>query len=264
MARKIYLVDTENVGCSWRHLLENVSTNDKLILFYTEKSPNLSYVDLAYIQTYCDRFTMEKCYVGKNALDFQLVSYMGYQMKSSPKTQFVIVSNDNGFDSVIQYWKDKDREVLRMTTRDLETLSVKKKELAKSKQVKEKRAVEQPVEEKQVVVPRTQGEPEQEELTANQLVAEMQVAEKPVADKLVVKAPVAVNQVVKQQVEDPITEELKHSYSKDQIKVVLKIVDKFSIKEYQAIYQEIVKKYGKDKGVVLYRLLKPLLKSYYS
>lgn len=123
MARKTYLVDTENVGIIWKHLLEEISSNDKIILFYTEKTPNLSYLDLAYLQNRCDKFTLEKCYVGKNALDFQLVSYMGYHMKSSPKTHFCIVSNDSGYDAVIQYWADKDRTITRMTTKDIVALS---------------------------------------------------------------------------------------------------------------------------------------------
>lgn len=126
MARKIYLVDTENVGFAWKHLLEHISSTDKIILFYTENTPYLSYLDLAYLQSLCDKFTLEKCYTGKNALDFQLVSYMGYHMKSSTKAQFIIVSNDSGYDSVIQYWLDKERRITRMTSNDMESLSIPK------------------------------------------------------------------------------------------------------------------------------------------
>ncbi len=127
MARKIYLVDTENVGFAWKHLLEHINSTDKIILFYTENTPYLSYLDLAYLQTLCDRFILEKCYTGKNALDFQLISYMGYHMKSSPKSQFIIISNDSGYDSVIQYWLDKERNITRMTSNDMESLSIEKK-----------------------------------------------------------------------------------------------------------------------------------------
>ena len=79
MAKKVYLVDTENVGAVWKHLFELAANTDDILLFYTENTPFLSYNDLDFVLSYKDRFTMIKCYTGNNALDFQLVSYLGLE-----------------------------------------------------------------------------------------------------------------------------------------------------------------------------------------
>lgn len=41
----------------------------------------------------------------KNALDFQLVSYLGYMISKQDRQRYVIVSNDSGFDPVVEFWK---------------------------------------------------------------------------------------------------------------------------------------------------------------
>ncbi len=81
--KKIFLVDTENVGSTWKDLLPIKTASDQILLFFTENSPNISYVDLELILQFPDRVEMIKCNPGKNGLDFQLVSYLGY-LRQSP------------------------------------------------------------------------------------------------------------------------------------------------------------------------------------
>ena len=38
---KKYFVDSENVGDSWIDLLDTASEEDEILVFYTEKSPNM-------------------------------------------------------------------------------------------------------------------------------------------------------------------------------------------------------------------------------
>lgn len=121
----MYLVDTENVGTSWRHLLPSKTNQDKIILFYTENSPHISYIDFEMILQYPDSFELIRAYTGKNALDFQMVSYLGYLLKTAQKTHYVIVSNDYGYDSVIQFWKDRNISIARLTATDLENITKK-------------------------------------------------------------------------------------------------------------------------------------------
>ena len=101
MARKVYLVDTENVGTAWKELLPQRGVKDMIILFYTENSPGISYVDLNVIREYPSSFDMILCYPGKNGLDFQMISYLGYLIKTAPKTEYVIISNDTGYDAAV-------------------------------------------------------------------------------------------------------------------------------------------------------------------
>ncbi len=112
--KKIFLVDTENVGSTWKDLLPAKTGSDQILLFFTENSPYVSYTDLQLILQFPDRFEMIKCNPGKNGLDFQLVSYLGYLMKTASKANYVIVSNDSGFDAVVKFWQDRGMTVSRM------------------------------------------------------------------------------------------------------------------------------------------------------
>ncbi len=90
-----------------------------IILFYTEHSPGISYMDLNVIREYPMSFDMILCYPGKNGLDFQMVSYLGYLIKTAPKSEYIIVSNDTGFDSVVRFWSDREIEVCRKSKSEL-------------------------------------------------------------------------------------------------------------------------------------------------
>ena len=119
MARKVYLVDTENVGTAWKELLPERGVKDMIILFYTENSPGISYVDLNVIRQYPSSFDMILCYPGKNGLDFQMISYLGYLIKTAPKTEYVIISNDTGYDAAVKFWRDREIEVCRRSKSEL-------------------------------------------------------------------------------------------------------------------------------------------------
>ena len=117
--RKVYLVDTENVGTAWKDLLPQRNGKDLIILFFTENSPGISYYDLDTIRQYPDSFEMVECVTGKNGLDFQLVSYLGYLIKSAPKTDYIIVTNDTGYDAVVKFWNQRELSVIRKTKSEL-------------------------------------------------------------------------------------------------------------------------------------------------
>ncbi len=118
--RTVYLVDTENVGSNWTSLLEHKNNNDRILLFFTDNSPHISYTDLEIICRYPNAFEMIRCNTGRNALDFQLVSYAGYLMKSAPKTRYIILSNDTGYDAMIQFWvANHGMKLSRMNVSDL-------------------------------------------------------------------------------------------------------------------------------------------------
>ena len=76
--KKIYLVDTENVHSVWVKFLSSLTSDDEMVLFYTANSQGLSYSDLDALRTGNYNFRMIKCFTGRNGLDFQLSSYLGY------------------------------------------------------------------------------------------------------------------------------------------------------------------------------------------
>lgn len=124
-----FLVDSENVNDNWLMLFDMADEDDEIVVFYTKKSPHMSYMSvIRLIENNKINIRFEECYEGTNALDFQLVSYMGYLMgcggacsenecdAASAETgadEYIIMSNDTGYDPAIRFWKDKGYAVRR-------------------------------------------------------------------------------------------------------------------------------------------------------
>ena len=153
-----FLVDSENVNDNWLMLFDMADEDDEIVVFYTKKSPHMSYMSvIRLIENNKINIRFEECYEGTNALDFQLVSYMGYLMgdnnnhsestcepasgnteiqdntkpyKDNSSThpivantadvsaascadEYIIMSNDTGYDPAVRFWKDKGYAVRR-------------------------------------------------------------------------------------------------------------------------------------------------------
>lgn len=120
MARRVkYLIDTENVGSSWTELLPFLGKNDEILLFYTTNSPGIPYRDLQMIMEHPLQLEMIPCNTGKNGLDFQLSSYLGYLLRSSAKARYVILSKDMGYDPLVQFWKERGAEITRESAQEV-------------------------------------------------------------------------------------------------------------------------------------------------
>ena len=107
----IYLIDTENVQTRFTQLIPELNQNDSIILFMIKGRHciSLHIDDIVAINKKNIGMSIIDCFNGKakkNALDFQLVSYLGYMISKQDRLQYVIVSNDNGFDPVVEFWKD--------------------------------------------------------------------------------------------------------------------------------------------------------------
>lgn len=111
---KVYLVDSENIGSGWSQLLASMTEADRMFVFYTDKSPYISYENLLQVIAYCNIPVFLKCYEGKNALDFQLVSELGFKLCESPEDEFIIVSDDYGYDAAVKYWAERNYNVCRI------------------------------------------------------------------------------------------------------------------------------------------------------
>lgn len=113
--KKIYLVDSENVGDLWvTHILELAKEEDEILVFYTQKSPHMGYDTMRKLLEYGREVEFIKCVEGKNALDFQLVTELGYRLgKENEECEYIMITNDTGFDAVVQYWKNAGKQVKR-------------------------------------------------------------------------------------------------------------------------------------------------------
>ncbi|MDE6501430.1 MAG: hypothetical protein K2L10_05055 [Ruminococcus sp.] len=106
---RYYLIDYENVHQSGLNGIEKLTENDRIIIFYTTNAETLTFsvyekiiLSKAEIQLY-----KVQC-GGKNALDFQLSTFLGYILGKNPDTDCNIVSNDKGYEYVRNFWKEKN------------------------------------------------------------------------------------------------------------------------------------------------------------
>ncbi len=112
--KTIYFIDSENVNENWIDTISDVKRSDEIKVFYTERSTNASYENISKIAGGDIQLNWIKCFTGQNALDFQLVTDLGYSVAKGMRDTFVIISNDKGYDAVVNYWVIKGVNVSRV------------------------------------------------------------------------------------------------------------------------------------------------------
>ena len=126
--KRIYLVDSENVGDIWVPLLVSSQEDDEVLVFYTTKSPHMNYENVRMLKETEKEADFIKCFEGSNALDFQLVSELGYRLSQNADREYVIVSNDTGFDAVVRYWSTRKMPVSRLSGKECHRMLTEKKQ----------------------------------------------------------------------------------------------------------------------------------------
>ncbi len=118
-----FLIDYENVGKGGLEGVEFLKKEDSLAIF-------CSAVKLDMERKYMDCILESECYfeavrlqvARKNALDFYVASKVGELIGLGNTSRIIIVSNDKGYNSVIEYWRlrgvDKDRILLEPSVQD--------------------------------------------------------------------------------------------------------------------------------------------------
>lgn len=112
-----YIIDYENVSVDGMKGLSELTAEDNLYIFYSEKADRMTF-DLYRRLSECRaRQEFFRASVGtKNALDFQLVSILGYKVARDEKATFVIVSRDKGFDCVVKLWASRGVSITRASS----------------------------------------------------------------------------------------------------------------------------------------------------
>ena len=99
-----FYIDTENVP-NWKPILDGrVRFNDNIFIFSSVNSTKVSENDLDPFRKEGALCTVINCYTGKNAMDFQLVSLMGYMINEFPGSRHTIISADTGYEPVKEFW----------------------------------------------------------------------------------------------------------------------------------------------------------------
>ncbi|MDD6742722.1 MAG: PIN domain-containing protein [Roseburia porci] len=136
MKKITYLVDTENINTSWINIFKQMNRQDQMMLFYTENTPYLSYEYMNDLLRLERKPEMIRCKTGRNALDFQLVSHLGYLIHTDKTRKYVIVTKDKAYSVVAEYWTEKGFQVACCTPEQLE-------EKQESKQIPEEQEQKQ-------------------------------------------------------------------------------------------------------------------------
>lgn len=106
--RNIYLIDFENVGSEGLNGVLNLTEDDAVVLFYSVKSDKLAirtHIQIGKSPAAFEYF--EVTVGGKNALDHQLSTYLGYLVAKDEAERYYIVSRDNGYQYISRFWGKK-------------------------------------------------------------------------------------------------------------------------------------------------------------
>lgn len=105
--KRILLIDKENTGKRFLNGLEQLTQNDKIIIFHYEKAGEINQ-DILLPLSKC-KAAVEIIKMNthtKNAMDFQICTYVGYLYNQYKNTaEYYIVSDDKGYGASIEFLK---------------------------------------------------------------------------------------------------------------------------------------------------------------
>ena len=103
----VYLVDFENVRSSGLKGVENLGEDDKVIIFYSKNADAITFdVHMLLSKSMAEIETYMILRGGRNSLDFQLSTYLGYLVMENRFRNIVIISEDKGFLCAINFWEE--------------------------------------------------------------------------------------------------------------------------------------------------------------
>ena len=105
-----YLIDFENVKSRGMEGVELLTEEDTVCIFYSDNADSMTFDLHRKLNETKANIIYHKVAVGtKNALDFQLATYLGYliceQQREGIHPNYFIVTKDTGFTSLMVYWK---------------------------------------------------------------------------------------------------------------------------------------------------------------
>ena len=103
--KKAFLVDFENVKSAGLVGLEQLSAAEEVVVLYSANSNTISFEmhqKILQSPACVDYYQIRRG--GKNSLDFQLSSLLGYLLGTGAYSHLYVVSNDAGFDVLRDFW----------------------------------------------------------------------------------------------------------------------------------------------------------------
>lgn len=112
----VFLVDFENVNSSGLNGVQRLEPGDQVVIFYSENADSMTFDLHEQINNSRAYIFFQKVEVGrKNALDFQLSSYLGYLIcqneMAGNEVSYYVVTKDRGYSSMVNYWAKRGFDV---------------------------------------------------------------------------------------------------------------------------------------------------------
>ena len=106
--KKYLYVDTENTGLSFIDLVSKMGKSWKVTIFYSVKSPKLSFAEMDQIAGARCGIRFIACRNGRpNAMDFCIMTHLGMNVERHPKAMHLIMSRDKGYLSGIDLLRSR-------------------------------------------------------------------------------------------------------------------------------------------------------------
>ena len=102
---RAFLIDFENVKSAGLVGIDTLGIDDQVVILYSVNSNTISFEMHQKIMSCAANVEYYQIRRGgKNSLDFQLSTMLGYLLASGLSTHLYIVSNDSGFDALYDFW----------------------------------------------------------------------------------------------------------------------------------------------------------------
>lgn len=112
--KTIWYIDSENIQYrEWDCLFPSLEPGDEFLIFYTCNTASIPEHIFQSLESRYVKTGLISCYAGKNALDFQLISVLGWCIIACPECRHRIISRDKGYNPPMQFWIDKGYDVIR-------------------------------------------------------------------------------------------------------------------------------------------------------
>lgn len=106
--KRFFLIDTENIGYRYFPGIENLTGEDKVILFHYAEAKPISIEVMGKLANSKANIEIKEmnCH-SKNAMDFQICTYIGILTgKYGSSAEYYIISEDNGYEAAIEFIKN--------------------------------------------------------------------------------------------------------------------------------------------------------------
>lgn len=125
-----YLVDFENVNGDGLVGIDKLHSTDVVTIFYSKNAASITFETHQALNASSAEIDYLKVESGtKNALDFQLVSYLGFLMAKEPNDAYYLVTKDNGYKAVVDFWTHVGKRVSLVANLEKTTLEEENNEI---------------------------------------------------------------------------------------------------------------------------------------